>query len=54
MLARPHHCLGWHYISTTDTRQLLERLLHDRDAALEFDPTSSVVPQSFIDLTWHR
>ena len=54
MLARPHRCLGWLYISPTDTRQCVNRLLRDRDAALEVDPTFSGMPQSFIDLTWYR
>ena len=52
MLSRPHPCLGWLYISPTDTRQCLDRLLRDRDAALEVDPTFSGMPQSFIDWTW--
>ena len=52
MLARPHPCLGWLHISPADTRRVMERLLRDRDAALEVDPTSSGMPQAFIDWTW--
>ena len=52
ILARTHPCLGWLYISPTDTRQCLDRLLRDRDAALEVDPNFSGMPQSFIDWTW--
>ena len=53
MLARPYPCLGWLFISPTDTRQCLDRLLRDRDASLEVDPTFSGMLQSFIDWTWH-
>ena len=53
MLARPHPCLGWLHISPADTRRVFDRLLSDRDAALEADPTFSGMPQSFIDWTWH-
>ena len=53
MLSRPHPCLGWLYISPADTRHCMDRLLRDRDAALEVDPTFSGMPQSFIDWTWH-
>ena len=52
MLARPHPCLGWLYISPADTRRVMDRLLAERDAALEVDPTFSGMPQSFIDWTW--
>ena len=52
MLSRSHPCLGWLYISPTDKRQCLDRLLRDRDAALEVDPNFSGMPQSFIDWTW--
>ena len=52
MLARPHPCLGWLYINPADTRRAMDRLLRDRDAALEVDPTFSGMPQSFIDWTW--
>ena len=52
MLARPHPCLGWLYISPADTRRVMDRLLAERDAALEVDPTFSDMPQSFIDWTW--
>ena len=52
MLARPHPCLGWLHISPNDTRKVMDRLLRDRDAALEVDPTFSGMPQSFIDWTW--
>ena len=30
----------------------MDRLLSDRDAALELDPTFSGMPQAFIDWTW--
>ncbi len=30
----------------------MDRLLTERDAALEVDPTFSGMPQSFIDWTW--
>ena len=52
MLARPHPCLGWLHISPADTRRVMDRLLTERDAALEVDPTFSGMPQSFIDWTW--
>jgi hypothetical protein len=52
MLARPHPCLGWLHISPADTRRVMDRLLAERDAALEVDPTFSGMPQSFIDWTW--
>ena len=53
MLARPHPCLGWLHISPNDTRKVMDRLLTERDAALEVDPSFSGMPQSFIDWTWH-
>ena len=52
MLARPHPCLGWLHISPSATRRVMDRLLTERDAALEVDPTFSGMPQSFIDWTW--
>ena len=52
MLARPHPCLGWLHISPADTIRVMDRLLTERDAALEVDPTFSDMPQSFIDWTW--
>ena len=52
MLSRPHPCLGWLHISLADTRCVMDRLLRDRDAALEADPTFSGMPQAFIDWTW--
>ena len=52
MLARPHPCLGWLHISPADTRLVMDRLLTERDAALEVDPSFSGMPQSFIDWTW--
>ena len=52
MLARPHPCLGWLHISPADTRRVMDRLLRDRDAAVEADPTHTGLPQSFIDWTW--
>ena len=52
MLARLHPCLDWLHISPGDTRRVMERLLRDRDAALDADPTSSGMPQAFIDWTW--
>ena len=52
MLARPHPCLGWLHISPADTRRVMDRLLNERDAALEVDPSFSGMPQSFIDWTW--
>ena len=52
MLARPHPCLGWLHISPADPRRVMERLIRDRDAALEADPTSSGMPQAFVDWTW--
>ena len=53
MLARPHSCLGWLHISPADTRRVMDRLIRDRDAALEADPTVSGMPQAFIGWTWH-
>ena len=52
MLARPHLCLGWLHITPADTRRVMDRLLRDRDAALEADPSFSGMPQTFIDWTW--
>mgnify|MGYP006246266819 CR=1 FL=1 len=52
MLARPHPALGWLHISPADTRRVMDRLLTERDAALEVEPTFSGMPQSFIDWTW--
>ena len=52
MLARPHPALGWLHISPADTRRVMDRLLAERDAALEVDPPFSGMPQSFIDWTW--
>ena len=52
MLSRPHPCLGWLHISPADTRRVFDRLLSDRDAGLEADPTFSRMPQCFIDWTW--
>ena len=52
MLARPHPCLGWLHISPADTRRVMDRLLNERDTALEDDPSFSGMPQSFIDWTW--
>ena len=52
MLSRPHPCLGWLYISPADTRRVMDRLLRDRDAELEKDPSFSGMPQAFIDWTW--
>ena len=52
MLSRPHPCLGWLHVTPNDTCQLLDRLLKDRDAALEADPIHSGMPQAFIDWTW--
>ena len=52
MLSRPHPCLGWLHVTPNDTRRLLDRLLKDRDAALEADPIHSGMPQAFIDWTW--
>ena len=53
MLSRPHPCLGWLHVTPNDTRRLTARLLQERDAALEADPSHSGMPQSFIDWTWH-
>ena len=33
--------------------KVMDRLLRDRDAALEANSTFSGMPQSFIDWTWH-
>ena len=52
MPARPRPCLGWLHISHNDTRQVMDHLLRDRDAALEANSTSIGMPQSFIDWTW--
>ena len=54
MLARPHPCLGWLHISPADTSRVMDRLLTERDAALEVDQTFSGMSQSFIDWTWHK
>ena len=53
MLARPHPCLGWLHISPNETRKVMDRLLRDRDAALDANSTFSGMPRSFIDWTWH-
>ena len=52
MLRRPHPALGWLYITPSDTRRVMDRLLRDRDAAVEADPTQTGMPQAFIDWTW--
>ena len=52
MLSRPHPCLGWLHVTPTDTRKVMARLLQERDAALELDPSFSGMPQTFIDWTW--
>ena len=39
MLRRPNPTFGWLHISPTDTRCIMDRLLSDRDAAVETDPT---------------
>ena len=52
MLSRPHPALGWLYITPSDTRRVMDRLLRDRDAAVEADPTHTGMPQAFIDWTW--
>ena len=54
MLARPHPCLGWLFLSPGDTRRVMDRLLRFRDEALELDPTFSGMPQAFIDWTWQQ
>ena len=54
MLARPHPCLGWLFLSPADTRRVMDRLLGFRDEALELDPTFSGMPQAFIDWTWQQ
>lgn len=52
MLSRPHPALGFLFISPSDTRRVMDRLLRDRDAALEADRNFSGMPQAFIDWTW--
>lgn len=52
MLARPHPCLGWLYLSPADTRRVLDRLLHYRDLELAENPNFTGMPQAFIDWTW--
>ena len=52
MLSRPHPCLGWLDVTPNDTRKLMARLLQERDAAIELDPTFSGMPPAFIDWTW--
>lgn len=52
MLARPHPCIGWLLISPDDTRRVMDRLLRERDTALDADPSFSGMPQAFIDWTW--
>ena len=52
MLARPHPCLGWLHISPSDTRLVMDRLLTERDAVIEADPSISGMTQSFIDWSW--
>ena len=52
MLSRPHPALGFLHISPSDTRRVMDRLLRDRDAALEADRNFSGMPQAFIDWTW--
>ena len=47
-----HSCLCWLYIAPPDTKRAMDRLLRDRDAALEADPSFSGMPQAFIDWTW--
>ena len=52
MLARPRPCLGWLHISPNDTRKVMDRLLRDRDGALEANSTFSGMLQSLINWTW--
>ena len=52
MLSRPHPALGWLYITPADTRRVMDRLLRDRDAAVEADPTHTGLPQPFVRWTW--
>ena len=52
MLSRPHPALGWLHISPADTRRVMDRLLRDRDAAVEADPTHTGLPQPFVQWTW--
>ena len=52
MLSRPHPALGWLYITPSDTRRVMDRLLRDRDAAVEADPTHTGLPQPFVQWTW--
>ena len=52
MLSRPHPALGWLHISPDDTRRVMDRLLRDRDAAVEADPTHTGLPQPFVQWTW--
>ena len=44
MLSRPHPALGWLYITPADTRRVMDRLLRDRDAAVEADPNDTGMP----------
>lgn len=52
MLSRPHPALGWLYITPSDTRRVMDRLLRDRDAAVEADPNDTGMPQAFVRWTW--
>ena len=52
MLSRPHPALGWLYISPADTRRVMNRLLRDRDAAVEADPNDTGMPKAFLRWTW--
>ena len=49
MLARPHPIWGdWLHVQSGDMQRLMDRLLNDRDKALEVDPEHSGTPSAFV------
>ena len=47
MLARPHAYWGWLSVQPEDSRQLMQKLLACRDAAVAADPSHSGQPATF-------
>ena len=48
MLARPHPIWGdWLHVQAGDMQRLMDRLLNDRDKALEVDPQHTGMPEDF-------
>ena len=49
MLVRPHPIWGdWLHVQAGDMQRLMDRLLNDRDKALEVDPAHSGTPLAFV------